>query len=325
MPLVGPLARRLLGVATLALPALAAGQPIGVLTIVDGEIIVLREAAKFRGAPGLRLQTDDIVHSRGDARLARIEFAGGGGVIDLGPATKLLLHPLFAPPEARAAAAYLLQGSAKLASAPGDAGAKPVLASPALDVRASGSVVVQVTNDSTFAFVEAGSALLTAHADGKPAGSHALAEGDTWVAPGASAAKIVPRPPLEFRQALPRAFADSLPLLASRFAAIDVEPAGTREIDYADVAAWIDAEPALRPAFRQRWVAKAREPAFRAALVAGLAAHPEWRTLLQPERRAPRRVVAVARKPVPPPLAIALALASEHAADRTPSTAWPKP
>ena len=50
----------------------------------------------------------------------------------------------------------------------------------------------------------------------------------------------------------------------------------------------IDAEPALRPQFVPRWRTLAKAPEFRAGLVAGIAAHPEWDRLLFPEKYRPK-------------------------------------
>jgi hypothetical protein len=53
----------------------------------------------------------------------------------------------------------------------------------------------------------------------------------------------------------------------------------------------------LRRPLVQRWRSKAREPAFRAALVANLAAHPEWDPVLFPEKYI-KKPLPVRRDPV---------------------------
>ena len=57
---------------------------------------------------------------------------------------------------------------------------------------------------------------------------------------------------------------------------------------YTDVQSWLQAEPSVRRPLMQRWRAKAREPAFRTALIANLAAHPEWDPILFPEKYKPK-------------------------------------
>ena len=51
---------------------------------------------------------------------------------------------------------------------------------------------------------------------------------------------------------------------------------------YAQIQPWIDAEPALRKSNMARWKVLARNPEIRQALLANLAAHPEWEIVLRP-------------------------------------------
>jgi hypothetical protein len=104
---------------------------------------------------------------------------------------------------------------------------------------------------------------------------------------------------------MPRAFADTLPLRAKRFQDSPVAPASPVDIGYEDVALWINAEKSLRPAFVQRWTAKARDARFRSALIADLRNHPEWDRVLFPEKylpkpKPPATVAASASAPPPP-------------------------
>ena len=55
------------------------------------------------------------------------------------------------------------------------------------------------------------------------------------------------------------------------------------------MAAWLSAEPALRSHFAMRWRALARQPDFRAGLVANMRSHPEWDRIVFPEKYLPKR------------------------------------
>jgi hypothetical protein len=66
-------------------------------------------------------------------------------------------------------------------------------------------------------------------------------------------------------------------------------------VAYAEVATWIDGEPAVRGMAVQRFAARARDRAFRAALLAGLRSHPEWDRTLFPEKYRSAPVVVVQR------------------------------
>ena len=284
----------------LSLPALCAAAPaIGVFTIVEGEATVIRDSMRFAVAEGLQVQADDIVHTADNAQFVRMELAQGG-VIDLGPATRLLLKPRFTPPGDRPTQAYLSQGWAKLTAA---AAHKMGLSSARMDVtEMAGVAVARVADDVSFLFAESGTAKLAER--GAKGGTYQLAGGEAYERRGADAGAVMSRPAADIVKAMPRAFADSLPLRARRFQDAAVAPSSPVEIGYEDVASWINAERSLRPAFVQRWNSKAREPRFRSALIADLRNHPEWDRVLFPEKYLPKpkppAAVAAASATAPP-------------------------
>lgn len=268
--------------------ALAA--PIGIVTMADGEAGIVREAQRFAAVEGLRLREDDIVRTGEHTRLLRIEL-GDGTLLDLGPATELMLHPSSGGRLGeRAALLYLARGWLKVsAGANGASG----LASPLADLhRIEGTAVMRVSPRAAWLFVEAGQARV---AEAGRDTALALAEGDAVARNAGEAARTARRPPAELLEGLPRAFADSLPRRAARFVATPVAPGPAQPVSFAEVAAWIDGEPALRALAVQRFGARAGDREFRAALVAGLRSHPEWDRTLFPEKYRPKPVVVVQR------------------------------
>ncbi len=284
------------------LPAHGAETTLGVITIAEGELVVLRETREFAAAEGLRLRSDDIVRSRDSTRLARIEL-DDGTVLDLGPATELLLQPrAFSTATERGLSLYLLHGWLKLATAPSKGASNVVLAMPQLGLaRLTGSVVVRATPQASLVFVETGRADVFERADGQPAGPHTLKDGDAFAARAAQPGALLRRPPADLIDGLPRAFADSLPRRAALWQGRVVEAGAGSEPVYASVAPWINAEALLRPSFVQRFSPLARERGFRASLVAELRAHPEWARVLFPEKFRPKPVVLAAQRRLPPP------------------------
>lgn len=261
---------------------------MGVFTLVEGDLVVLRETRQFPAAEGLRVRAEDIVRSGPGARLARLEL-DDGTLLDLGPDTELLLQPRGLPGE-RAATVYLLRGWLKVTTP----AAGTALASPRLDVRkVAGSAVLRITPQATLMFVEAGRAELLERAQGRPA-THSLKEGDAFALRAAAAGTILRRPPADLIDGLPRGFVDPLPRRAAAWKERSVEPAAGAAVDYADASPWLHAEAALRPAFVQRFTPMTRDRRFRASLVAELRAHPEWDRVLFPEKYRPK----------PPPLAV---------------------
>lgn len=289
----------LLIVAALALPAVAWPAPIGVLTIVEGEASVLRESRRFPAVEGLRVLPDDLLHTGADARLVRIELAAGG-VLDLGPSTRLLLHPRF-PAGERPAPAYLASGWLKAAAPRGD-GKAPGIASSRFDVgELAGTVVLLASRERVVAFAEAGRATIVERRDDTALRTHALREGDAYSQRAMRDGAVAPRLPADVAAQMPRAFADSLPRRAARFDGTRIEPANGSDVEYDDAAPWINAEPSLRGVFRQRWAARARDAKFRAGLVADLKLHPEWARVLWPEKFQPKKPAVVAHRAVPVP------------------------
>ncbi|MEO8057588.1 MAG: hypothetical protein ABI671_04620 [Burkholderiales bacterium] len=289
------------------LPAHGAETTLGVISIKDGELVVLRETREFAATEGLRLRADDIVRSRESTRLARIE-TDDGTVLDLGPGTELLLQPrAFSNAAERGLSLYLLRGWLKLgtATATASGASNVVLAMPQLGVaRLTGSVVVRATPQASLVFVESGRADVFERTDGRPAGSHALKDGDAFAARASLPGTLLRRPPADLISGLPRAFVDSLPRRASLWQGRVVEAGSGTEPAYASVAPWINAEALLRPAFVQRFGPLARDRGFRAGLVAELRAHPEWKRVLFPEKPKPRPAVVAAavKRSVPQPV-----------------------
>jgi hypothetical protein len=187
-----------------------------------------------------------------------------------------------------------------------------VLSPPRLEASSiAGIAVVRADADMVWLFVEAGSARVAPRGSAPDHPEQALAEGMSYTQRGTEPGQASrSAPPSELRAQMPRAFADSLPRRAARFADVNTEPGGVVDVAYDDVAHWLHAEAALRAGFVQRYASLVRQPKSRAALVADLKLHPEWRRLLFPDpprpkapvvvvRRAPTATFAVTTTPVP--------------------------
>jgi hypothetical protein len=272
----------------LAMPAARAAEAsLGLLTIVEGEVLVLREAREFVAAEGQQLRAEDIVRTRDGALLARIEL-DDGTVLDIGPATDLLLQPrAFAAPAELGTSLYLLRGWLKVSTAGAQGGPSVALAAPQLGVaRAAGSLVAHASAKASLVFIEKGRADVLDRTAGQADAAHGLADGDSFVVRAGAPGAVQRRPPADLLQSLPRAFADSLPRRAARWRDRPLEPGATTAPRYAEVEPWLHAEPALRASFVKRFSPLAREPAFRTGLIAGLREHPEWARVLFPAKYA---------------------------------------
>jgi hypothetical protein len=265
------------------------------VSIVDGDAVLLRDAGRHAVSEGLRLAAGDILETDPKARLLRVEFADEL-IADLGPGTKVLLTPrLLGEPATRM---YLLRGWIKLtAGARPAAASEVILAAPRFALKAQAhDVIASVSPTERLVFPMSTEVSVFPRGDAEAAPPARLKAGDFWSRQGDAAATLAPRPPADFSQRVPRAFVDTLPRRAALFKEAPPKPKRLGDIAYDDVEPWIDAEPALRPMFVTAWKSQARRPAFRKPLEAGLAAHPEWDRVLFPEKYLPLPVSAAAQR-----------------------------
>ncbi|HEY2257658.1 MAG TPA: FecR family protein, partial [Variovorax sp.] len=277
----------LLCVASLLASSLACAQSASVVGIVDGHATLIRQTTRYALAEGVTLNEQDIIETAPGA-FVQIELPAGV-LVGLGESTRLMLRPrvgkgLAAPP------LYLLQGWVKT-TASGAFG----YASPSFEIATQAASTVVFTAGTQFeVFVESGAATLTQR-DGAPSttrlGSGDFAQRREGAAP-AVAARVAP----EFLAKVPRQFRDRLPARGEQFAKRNPAPQALGEISYADVAAWLRTEPALRLPLLPLWKSRASDPAFRAAAKADLAQHPEWEPYADPEGYARRMAEEAERR-----------------------------
>jgi hypothetical protein len=256
-----------------AVPA-ALAQPM-LLTLLDGEAVVIDGARRLTAVPGLRLTPGAIVETANNAALARIEWPDRG-VVDLGPGTRAMLGPPGFPARSgKLPVLYLLQGWAKV-SGPGKEPFGGVV-TPGFELLPfPGVAVVFADARERLAFAESGGSLEVIE---RPGGKRlGLAQGALY----GSSAGVQPRPPADWPGRVPRAFRDPLPLRAATFKDRNVNASALPDPAYVQLQDWLSAEPAVRQDFPRRFAALAKDTAFRKALQAKMAAHPEWNPVLNP-------------------------------------------
>jgi hypothetical protein len=265
--------------------AVAAAPRAPLVTMLDGDAMLLRDGARFALAEGVRLQAGDLLSTGPRTRLLRVEFPSGVGVA-FGPDSRAMLTPDLG--DDMRAGVYLLSGWVKLAAPAGVSGA---IRSRVADTDTTGAtLILSVQADAAQVFAETGPSRAQPRAPDAPA--QALKSGEMFTLPGGGARPVLAKGASPaFVQAMPHTFMDSLP---SRIAAFptDVPPRRLGAMSYADAEPWIDAEPTLRRVFAERWRRLAVVPEFRSGLVDGLKSHPEWTPILYPPVRIPRASAA---------------------------------
>lgn len=302
--------RALFLAAAIAAPCIAvAADGLGAITILEGKALVYRGGGRLHAIEGLRLAAGDIVETA-PATFAQLELVDRS-VAQLGPATRVMLNAAVSRQKTERWL-YVMDGWVKIASVKSDPAA-----GPGFDVRAAlfeipakpAVVVLRSSPAEVSLFVEVGASRIVERPQG--GGSAAvtvnLKAGDFYQRKPPARGVVAAGVAADFVGDMPRVFRDSLPLRLDRFGERQVQAKDAPAFAYADVAPWLQAEPAVRRPLMQRWRGKAREPAFRSALVANLAAHPEWDPILFPEKYKPK-------DPPPPPPAYPVGRASSAAA-----------
>ena len=259
--------------------AFAQGAMVGIL---EGKATLVRQTAKLALAEGVALQNEDIIETA-PASFVQIEFSDGGR-IGVGGPSRLMLAPRGPGRVAVNPRIYVLQGWVKL-SQPADKPAPGDSVTPQFELAGVSGATIFMSSPKEFAvFVESGSVKLVERSNARP--PLALAPNNFVNARLGEKPELTARPAPEFLAQMPRPFRDPLPSRAGKFRDNPVTPKPLGEVAYDDVAGWLAAEPGLRLPMVERWRPRLRDKSFRAAMIANLAAHPEWDPLVFPEKAA---------------------------------------
>ena len=265
-----------------------AAEPPAVVTLLEGQAVLLRGTVRYALAEGVRLQSGDIVEL-GDKGAALIEFADGSE-LNLGPRARFYLAVL-SPRAAKGGGIsdfYLMQGWSKLAS--GKSAAPLRLTTPVFGIgTADATAVIQIADGDGAMFVETGEVRVAeGFVKASPASPVRLRGGEFFSRRAEGRGTIAARPAPAFIAAMPKAYMDNLPSRLGKYKDREVNPRATGELTYADVEMWLKAPPEIRRPLMQRFIPKANDLAFRQALVANLRSHPEWDPILFPEKYKPK-------------------------------------
>ena len=286
LPLWASVAALLLG---LHADVSAQGALVGIL---EGRATLLRTVGKFELAEGVALREADIVETA-PAGFVQIEL-GDGVRIGLGENSRLMLAPPGTTLRAR-----LLQGWMKLT--PGTDKVTPgEFATPRLNIGAlAGTAVVSADSAQYALFVESGTLAITER--GSAAARPAKA-GDFLAGRAGATLALTARPMPEFLERLPRPFRDALPARAAKFRDRPTTARALGDVSYDEVAPWLVADDAARAPLHDAWRARLNDTAFRGAVLAHVAQHPEWRPIVLPPKK-PEVKTRLAEPPRPSPVA----------------------
>ena len=287
------LRRLVLAVAVLAPWCAWAADVSGTITILEGDAFIYRGASRLYANEGVRLESGDIVETAASGFM-QVELTDQS-VIQFGAATRAMMNAS-AGRQKPERWFFIMNGWCKVtgskAAAADGSGFEVRTRLFTMPANAGIVVFVQTPAEATL-FVERGDVKLVEDQMTGNSTSVSLKSGDYYRRKASARGAVNPGSNEAFAAGMPRVFRDSLPLRLDRFHNQDVQPKEAPDFVYADVEPWLNAEPWLRRPFVQRWRAKARNPAFRTALVAGLASHPEWDPILFPDKYKKKEKPAV--------------------------------
>jgi hypothetical protein len=244
--------------------AVAAVDVAGIVTILEGEALITRAATRLRAVEGVRLQVGDIVET-GDGTFTQIELVDQT-VLQMGPKGRIMVGGAVRLKAERTL--YALSGWFKLSNARKEGNVRAFeFRSPLIEIGLlPGVVVMQLKTNEATLFAERGDLKLVERPGGPAVG---VRQGQTYRRTFGARGTLGGTAPATFRER-------------------EVQPRAAPDFVYADVEPWLKAETPFRRQFIERWRSKARDSAFRTALIGNLSSHPEWDPVLFPEKYLPK-------------------------------------
>lgn len=260
----------------------AFGQTVGILTVAEGGVQLVRGSTTYTAARGVTLQYGDMLAPDPKGQ-AQIEFADGA-ILNLSRGTRALL--LSAQSAGGDPGVALQPGWAKFTRAKAAKGKPYRYIMPLARLDTAGATgVLRIGQDSSEIFIESGAArLVELSKSGLPAGDRDVKGGEFVARAAGQPSTASSRPSPEFIKTMPGYFRDDLPVFLPRVRDRNIEPTREHEATYAEVEPWLNASAPIRRHLVERFRHRAKDPQFRNKLVENLAAHPEWDRILFPEK-----------------------------------------
>ncbi len=258
------------------------------ITLLEGEATIIRGTVRYVAAEGVRLEQGDVLEV-GEKGLGVIEFPDATA-LSVGPRTRMLAMLL--PRGKPGGDFYVVQGALKHAMR--KAGAAYRYVAPLVTFApVEGTATALFASAEAAVFVESGEARVIEPAPrGVVPPTIRLKTNDFYTRKPDQKGAVAQQPSRAFIGSLPRLFLDPLPSRMARYKEREVNPRSLGEVSYGEVEVWLKGPPDIRKSFFSRFLPRAQDPAFRAALVANVRQHMEWDRVLFPEKYKPKEPAA---------------------------------
>lgn len=236
---------------------------VGVATVTEGEVHVIRGDALYSLVPGVDLLEQDVV-TTGEDGYAQLEMADGS-VLNVDAASKVFLseYRLRRDDTLERAAVSVLVGLLRFVTAGLRADSSYELATNHMTIGIRGTEgVIQASEDDSLLLLEEGRVdVFELDEQGNAGARRAIGAGELVERRRAERLRL--RAAAAFRAGLPARLRHAPRRMLERLARRHVRARKLRDVDYEDVRRLIRANPRIRKSLRNRFERRMRDPRFR--------------------------------------------------------------
>lgn len=270
----------------LSAPArLSAEQGFASVTLLEGSLKLIRGATVYQGIEGMQLKRGDILETSGNS-FAQLEFASGG-VVALGPATRIYILPTRGASDGRAPALDLVILDGWLKSEAAAAKDAYHFRSLLLAVSTTGgTIVLHSGSNSCDIFLESGTSFSLSEVSptGETGSVTQAKAGQFFSRQKGAPVSTFARPGGTFLDALPKQFRDTLPPRQNRGDDKRVDAKVEHPVSFDEVEPWLRLPFTWRRGLAERFAPRLSDANFRKQIETHVQEFPEWAPILNPKK-----------------------------------------
>lgn len=253
---------------------------LSTITFAEKPVRIIRGVTALKGVAGVAVQKDDIVET--GASGAQIEFSNEF-MFAMAPDTKVYLANVQFG-ESKHAEIVLISGWIKVLGKRSGQSGRVLITTPFIRVSLeNGFSIVHTSGNKAEMFAEDGVQTIAELSEFGKSGVEIKINREQYASRLAGQnLKIIPRPPKEFIAEMPITFRDPVTAAPDRSKGVKIQAIKEREVDYSDVAPWLDNNMAVRKIFINRFKPRLKDLNFRNQLDAQLGQAADWKSILHP-------------------------------------------
>lgn len=213
------------------------GPAAATITYSEQPVRLVRDTAIYSAGRGVALQADDML----ETGKGTIQLGAGRSTVAIGPLSRVYIRS--------GSELVLLEGWLKVKAR---AGAPVGVATSVLQLGGDdATAMLHAVSTTTEVFAESGALAVQELRAGRPGPRKSIPGEQFGVRSGAQPLRLAGRPPAAFLAAMPESFRDALVPIAAP--AVPAAPRRERAAGFAELAGWLDGQPALRRQLQRRF------------------------------------------------------------------------